>query len=67
MKPHGGNDLGAFIGIDWADAKHDICLQAQRRAARVQRPAPPPRCHRGVGGGASTTLPGATTCSTCES
>jgi hypothetical protein len=21
-------DFAAFIGLDWADAKHDICLQA---------------------------------------
>ncbi len=23
-----GGQYTAFIGIDWADAKHDICLQA---------------------------------------
>ena len=22
MKPHAGNEFAAFIGIDWADAKH---------------------------------------------
>jgi hypothetical protein len=33
MKPQPtGNDFAAFIGIDWADAKHDICLQASGRA-----------------------------------
>ena len=30
MKDFGINDCAAFIGIDWADAKHDICLQAAR-------------------------------------
>ncbi len=60
MKPlPAGNEFAALLGIDWADAKHDICLQAQRRLARVQRPAPPSRCHRGVGGCAATALPGA--------
>jgi transposase len=27
MKHQQGNDFAAFIGIDWADEKHDICLQ----------------------------------------
>jgi hypothetical protein len=22
------DEFAAFIGIDWADAKHDVCLQA---------------------------------------
>ena len=35
MKPQPtGNDFAAFIGIDWADAKHDICLQAAHAARR---------------------------------
>ena len=35
MKPQpAGNDFAAFIGIDWADAKHDICLQAAHAARR---------------------------------
>ena len=35
MKPQPtGNDFAAFIGIDWADAKHDICLQAANAARR---------------------------------
>ena len=28
MKPQPNHEFAAFIGIDWADAKHDICLQA---------------------------------------
>jgi hypothetical protein len=28
MKPQAPEVLAAFIGLDWADAKHDICLQA---------------------------------------
>jgi hypothetical protein len=29
-----GNEFAAFIGIDWADAKHDICLRAANAARR---------------------------------
>ncbi len=28
MKTQGNKPFTAFIGIDWADAKHDICMQA---------------------------------------
>jgi hypothetical protein len=28
MKTPGDIPFTAFIGIDWADAKHDICMQA---------------------------------------
>lgn len=28
MKPLPKDEFTAFVGIDWADAKHDICLQA---------------------------------------
>lgn len=28
MKPHINASYAAYIGIDWADQKHDICLQA---------------------------------------
>jgi transposase len=28
MKPQAPEAFAAFIGLDWADAKHDICLQA---------------------------------------
>ncbi|NMQ30359.1 IS110 family transposase, partial [Candidatus Accumulibacter phosphatis] len=28
MTPEPNPEFAAFIGIDWADAKHDICLQA---------------------------------------
>lgn len=28
MKRQSDNAFAAFVGIDWADAKHDICLQA---------------------------------------
>src|SRR5215471_4627558 len=28
MKPQTSEAFAAFVGLDWADAKHDICLQA---------------------------------------
>jgi transposase len=28
MKPQAPETFAAFVGLDWADAKHDICLQA---------------------------------------
>jgi transposase len=28
MSPLSANQFTAFIGIDWADTKHDVCLQA---------------------------------------
>jgi transposase len=28
MTPHSDNQFTAFVGIDWADSKHDFCLQA---------------------------------------
>ena len=28
MNAFSTNSFSAYIGIDWADAKHDICLQA---------------------------------------
>lgn len=27
MKPQPDAEFAAFVGIDWADTKHDICLQ----------------------------------------
>jgi hypothetical protein len=27
MKLHADTDFAAFIGLDWADAKHDLCMQ----------------------------------------
>ena len=35
MKPYFFNDFAAFVGIDWADKKHDICLQAKSSTKRV--------------------------------
>ena len=34
MKPQPGIEFAAFIGIDWADAKHDICLQVANSEKR---------------------------------
>jgi Transposase len=34
MTPTSHNTFAAFIGIDWADAKHDGCLQAAGAAKR---------------------------------
>ena len=28
MKPQTSEAFAAFVGLDWADAKHDVCLQA---------------------------------------
>ena len=35
MKPEpAGDEFAAFLGIDWADAQHDICFQAANAARR---------------------------------
>ena len=34
MKPQPDHAFAAFIGIDWADQKHDICLQAAHAESR---------------------------------
>jgi transposase len=34
MKPQPDNEFAAFVGIDWADAKHDICLQVANTEKR---------------------------------
>ena len=35
---HGPHDVfAAFVGIDWADAKHDLCLQAAGSTTREAR------------------------------
>jgi transposase len=34
MKQHVSEAFAAFIGLDWADAKHDVCLQAAGTAQR---------------------------------
>ena len=34
MKPLTEYEFTAFIGIDWADSKHDICLQAANNEQR---------------------------------
>ena len=34
MKPQPDVEFAAFVGIDWADAKHDICLQVANREER---------------------------------
>jgi transposase len=34
MTPTSHDTLAVFVGIDWADAKHDICLQAAGTAKR---------------------------------
>jgi len=40
MKPQASKAFAAFIGLDWADAKHDVCLQAagteQREFRRLE-------------------------------
>src|SRR6266403_3481293 len=34
MKPHVSEAFAAFVGLDWADAQHDVCLQAAGTAQR---------------------------------
>jgi len=34
MKPHPDVEFAAFVGIDWSDTKHDICLQAANSEER---------------------------------
>jgi transposase len=34
MKQHAPEEFAAFVGLDWADAKHDVCLQAGASARR---------------------------------
>ena len=34
MPPAAHEALAAFVGLDWADAKHDVCLQAAGSAKR---------------------------------
>jgi len=34
MKPQVSEAFAAFVGLDWADAKHDVCLQAAGTAPR---------------------------------
>src|SRR4029453_4699954 len=34
MKHMAQEEFAAFVGLDWADAKHDICLQAAGTARR---------------------------------
>jgi len=40
MKPQASEAFAAFVGLDWADAKHDVCLQAagttQREFLRLE-------------------------------
>ena len=40
MKPHASEAFAAFVGLDWADTKHDVCLQAagteQREFLRLE-------------------------------
>jgi hypothetical protein len=28
MRTHRDDDFTVFVGLDWADAKHDVCLQS---------------------------------------
>jgi hypothetical protein len=34
MKPQTSEAFAAFVGLDWADAKHEVCLQATGTAQR---------------------------------
>ena len=58
MKPQASEAFAAFVGLDWADAKHDVCLQAagtaQRQAARQGAAVRNDR-QRGVGEGIADT------------
>ncbi len=37
MQPEAPEAFAAFVGLDWADAKHDVCLQAAGSAQREHR------------------------------
>jgi hypothetical protein len=34
MKEHTQGEFKAFVGLDWADKKHDICIQAAGSSER---------------------------------
>src|SRR5262245_6112834 len=34
MQPQASEACAAFVGLDWADAQHDVCLQAAGTAHR---------------------------------
>ena len=34
MKPLATHQFTAYVGIDWADTKHDVCLQAAGHESR---------------------------------
>jgi len=34
MKPATDGEFAAYVGIDWADRKHDVCLQASGEKRR---------------------------------
>ena len=34
MRPESKQEFSAFVGIDWADRKHDFCVQAAGASAR---------------------------------
>jgi hypothetical protein len=34
MGPDSQQNVAAFVGIDWADAKHDICVQVAGSSRR---------------------------------
>ena len=34
MKSSPSSEFAAFVGIDWADRKHDVCVQAAGSAKR---------------------------------
>ena len=44
MKPQPDVEFAAFVGIDWSDAKHDICLQAAHSEDREFRRPAASRC-----------------------
>ena len=51
------SEFAAFIGIDWADRKHDVSSAGRgRRRRRVLGRRAPPQSHRGLGPEAPRTL-----------
>lgn len=45
MKTSSDTEFAAFVGIDWADRKHDVCVQAAGSSKRSSSTSP--RCWTG--------------------
>ena len=63
MKTSTDSEFAAFVGIDWADRKHDVCLQAAGSSKReLSVLAHRPEAIAAVGRGAASALRRAAHC-----